>query len=704
MKKSTFLSTLFFAFILFIFTSNFVLAQRPMEFLDRGVVALETNDGIFLSWRMLGTDPVDIGFNLYRDGDKINDEAITTSTNYMDVGGSVNSVYSVETIWEDAENELSEETQVWPLYPPVASAGKAWVPLKKIPLPNPPVIEGIEFVPGDMSVGDLTGDGKYEIIFEWESSTGANSFLEAIDLDGNSLWRINGGPNVSTAKLNIMVYDLDMDGKAEVAFLSGPGTRDGKGNYLSKGVAADYDPELVIPRISGNLMEDPQFITVFNGETGEEMATIEHWPRIGPRSDMKRMWGDDYGHRASSLKGAVLYNVEHGPLLVFNRGVYTRVAYAAYKWDGSDGLDLIWKFDSYEPGNSAYSAQGNHSVAVGDLDGDGNDELIYGAAAIDHDGTGLYSTGKGHGDAHALADHDPFNPGLEYYQTHEDARHGISMRSAGTGEILWEVLSPNDIGRGWAADVDPRYAGSICVGIGLGNFNMKGVKLFTDYNAYDQPLYFDGDVQKDLRNGSNINGGYSGGRILTGWYYGAETIHYTKKDANLVADILGDWREEVIFRQSDNKALLLFSTWIPTERKNYTLMHDPVYRMNVAVQNVGYNQPAHVGYYFRDGAPIPDIELIKYVEQNTSINEFAKTKEEVLIYPNPVMDNARILLRSGNLEKATIEIYNVQGVRVYEGEFYAGELNVNMQSFQSGVYLVRITQSGTTFTTRFMKK
>lgn len=581
-------------------------ATRKMEYLDRGLVAMETSSGVYLSWRMLGTDSSDIGFNLYRNGVKITSSPITTSTNYLDTSGTVSDVYAVETLLSTG-SETSAQIDVWKLQSASKNPGKASVPFKRIPLPAAPVVDGIEYTPGDMSVGDLDGDGDYELIFEWEPSTGNHSFLEAIDLDGHSFWRIDVGPNSTKAKLNIMVYDLNEDGKAEVAIVTGPGTKDGTGTYLSKGPAADDDDSLVIPRISNNLMADPAYITIFNGETGKEMATTDLWPAIGSLDTMNATWGDSYGKRASSIKAAVLYDATRGPMLVFARGVYTRIGMAAYTWDGIE-LTRVWKFDSNDSGNEAYAGQGNHSVAVGDVDNDGSDELIYGSMAINNDGTGMYSTGRGHGDAHALADHMPDRPGLEFFQAHENGIYGIDMRDAATGEIIWEVRSSYDVGRAWAADVDADYRGSEIAAVGMSNYDAEGNAISTKYNSYYQPIYFDGDVQQELRDGANITGSK---RILTGWYYGATPIHSSKKDANLVADILGDWREEIIFPNTDNTELLLFSTWISTDHKNYTLMHDPVYRMNVTVQNVGYNQPAHVGYYFPDGAPTPDIELIK---------------------------------------------------------------------------------------------
>ncbi|MGE9267046.1 MAG: rhamnogalacturonan lyase [Verrucomicrobiales bacterium] len=576
---------------------------RQLEKLDRALVALDQKDKVYLTWRMLGDDPADIAFNLYRNGQKINAEPIADSTNYLDAGGSVKDEYSLGTLLADGSEKKSPVTAVWPRKAATRAERKKAVPWLEIPL-DPP---SEQHVPGDMSVGDLDGDGRYELVFEWE---GPQPYLEAVNLDGQSLWRIACGPNVDKAKTAILVYDLNGDGRAEVACKTGPGTKDGTGKFLSHGPAADDDDSALLDRATyksrpTHLLEEV-YITVFDGATGRELTTAFYEPLIGPRDEMKENWDDSHGYRANSIKAAVLHHAEHGPLLVFCRGIYSRISACAFRWTG-DSLEKVWTFDTKgHPEYEGYRGQGNHSVAVGDVDGDGSDELIYGACAIDHDGTGLYTTGRGHGDSHALGDLMPDRPGLEFYQGHENSTYGISMRDAGTGEIIWEKLSEGDVGRAWAADVDPAHRGAECTSTATKNLDCHGKEIGERYNPYSQLIYFDGDVQRDLRGGIAIDDG-SGphGRILTGWYYGADTIHHTKKDANLVADLIGDWREEVVFRRFDNKALIIFTTWIPTGRKNPTLMHDPLYRMNIAVQSIGYNQPAHTSYNFADGPPAP---------------------------------------------------------------------------------------------------
>ncbi|PTN05920.1 T9SS type A sorting domain-containing protein [Mangrovibacterium marinum] len=681
-------------------SSGPVFSQRPMEYLNRSIVPLETKNGIYLTWRMLGTDPADVAFNLYRNGEKINENPIDGASNYTDASGSVTDKYSVETIVNGEAVEISGEFEAWAQQDPLENyASKGKLAFKRIPLPAPPVLEGATFSAGDMSVGDLDGDGQYELIFEWESSTLKNSFLEAIDLEGNSLWRINAGPNTSAVKLGFMVYDLDEDGKAEVACKTGPGTVDGTGAFLSTGPAAeDNDQQLVLRSSSGHLQVDPAYLTVFDGATGKELKTVDYFPAIGPIGEQDATWGDGRGYRASSIKSAVLYHKDLGPMLVFGRGIYTRIAMAAFTWNGQD-LTQVWTFDTKDnPDYKAYEGMGNHGVCVGDVDGDGSDELIYGACAIDHDGNGLYTTGRGHGDSHALGDLIPDRPGLEFFQPHENSTYGISMRDAATGEIIWEGLDSGDVGRAWAADVDSRYPGAEISAIGMGNYDSKGRLLETTYNAYCQPLYFDGDVQKELRNGNtvdNITDG-KGNRILTAYYYGASTIHSTKKDMNLVADIVGDWREEIVIRDAESTQLFIFSSWFPTERKNYTLMHDPAYRMQVATQNIGYNQPANVSYYFPEPAPVPNIYTIKYDPDDsvpTSSDEIDKARNELVVFPNPAKDFVTISVSASSPK--TVELYSAMGTKISSTESSDRLIEVNLKGLAPGMYVLRICSDGT---------
>ncbi|MDO3695609.1 hypothetical protein QVZ41_12230 [Wenyingzhuangia sp. chi5] len=613
--------------VLFLFLSLFVstiYAQRPMEYLDRGVIALETNIGVFVSWRMVGTDSPGVKFNIYKNGEQLNVGPIDTKTNFSDFNGTSSDEYQIETVVAEGQNEMTQKIKPWP-YAPSLDPGRDNLARLEIPIPAAPASN---LIAGDMSVGDLDGDGDYELVFQWEGDREDPPYLDAIDLQGNHLWRISLGANVIYNGISFLVYDFDGDGKAEVACQTGPGTKDGQGNFLSTGPAATDDDSKIYQRIAGRVVEDPTYFTVFNGQTGVEMAT-EEWPvPIGPLSEMEKTWEDDYGHRANSTKGAVLYDKVKGPMMVFTRGIYSKIGMGAYTWNGTN-LKQEWLFDSDDYPSGMYRGEGNHAVTIADVDGDESDELMYGACAIDNDGLGLYATGRGHGDSHALGDLDPDRPGLEYFQPHENGTYGLSFRDAATGEILWEYLSPSDVGRAWAADITESNKGFEIVAVGdfiddgrddhSSVFDVKGNLLNPDiyYNAFYQPVYFDGDIQRDIRNKTGIDDANNGGRILTAWYYGASTIHYTKQDANLVADILGDWREEIIFVKSDNSAFVLFSSWIPTQHKVYTLMHDPAYRMQVAAQNVGYNQPANVSYYLPDYASYqPNITTIKADRSN----------------------------------------------------------------------------------------
>jgi rhamnogalacturonan endolyase len=316
------------------------------------------------------------------------------------------------------------------------------------------------------------------------------------------------------------------------------------------------------------------------------------------------------------------------PSLVMTRGYYTRSVLATWNWrDGK--LTHQWTFDSDDgtPGHKSYSGQGNHQLSVGDVDQDDKDEIIFGSAVIDDDGSGLYSTGIGHGDALHFGDLDPNYPGKEVFHIQErfdDA--GANLRDADSGEILWKKSSVTASdegegpGRGLAANIDPRYPGTeIWVrGGGIdGLFNVKGEQISEHKPAScNFALWWDGDLERELLTENRI----------TKWNWkeettdllleaeGATSNNGTKATPTLSADLFGDWREEVIWRSEDGKELRIYTTTTPTQHRFTTLMHDPIYRMSIAWQNVAYNQPPHPGFYIgkeMSTSNQPDISIVQ---------------------------------------------------------------------------------------------
>ena len=574
--------------------------QRQMEHLGRGVAAINQGEGkVYVGWRWLGTDPNDITFNLYRVTDgaapvKVNDQPIVQSTNYVDNAADLgrSNAYFVKPISNGQEGEASNAC--------LLKANAPVQPYLSIPLQTP---EG--YTPNDASVGDLDGDGEYEIVLHQAGQGRDNSrsgmtdppILEAYKLDGTFLWRINLGRNIREGAhyTQFMVYDLDGDGRAEVACKTADGTVDGKGKIIGD-AGADHRNS------RGYILEGPEFLTIFDGLTGAALVTTDYIPGRGNVAD----WGDSYGNRVDRFLACIAYLDGQRPSLVMCRGYYTRAVLAAWNWrDGR--LTRVWTFDSDDgtPGNEKYRGQGNHNLSVGDVDRDGRDEIIYGACAIDHDGKGLYATGLGHGDAMHLSDLDPDRPGLEVWAIHESPRHpyGANLRDAATGQVLWG-LELRDPGRGLSLDLDPRHRGSECwANSSDGLYDCTGQKISdAKPRSCNMGVWWDGDPQRELLDGTTISKwDYTGGTTITLLSAdGCSRNNGSKANPCLCADILGDWREEVIWRTSDNKELRIFTTTIPTDRRLRTLMHDPIYRLGIAWQNVAYNQPAHPGFYLGD--------------------------------------------------------------------------------------------------------
>jgi rhamnogalacturonan endolyase len=609
-------------------------AQRQMETLGRGLVALKKDSRtVYLSWRVLGLDPGNIGFNVYRSTGggapiKLNASPITNTSCYTDTGADTtrSNTYFVKPVIGGQEQAAST-----PFTLPANAPSTFWltVPIQLPPGGTTPDGTNYTYSANDCSVGDLDGDGEYEIILKWDPSNSkdnaysgytGNVLLDAYKLDGTRLWRIDLGINIRAGAhyTQFMVYDLDGDGKAEVACKTAPGTRDGLGAYVILGndnPAADYRNS------SGYILSGPEYLTLFEGTTGRNLWTTNYIP---PRGSVAA-WGDSYGNRVDRFLACVAYLDGVRPSLVMCRGYYTRTVLAAWDWRNGQ-LTQRWVFDSNNPGCSAYAGQGNHNLSVGDVDGDGCDEIVYGACCIDHDGSGLYTTGWGHGDALHLSDMDPARPGLEVWDVHESPSSvgAGEFRDARTGELIWGLPSTNDTGRGCAAHIDPAQPGyQMWSSASHGTYNSAGQLISGAVPKCNFLAWWDPDVQRetvDVADGNGVNpiinkwNGNGENRLLSLYNYPSpyaiSANNGTKGNPCLSGDILGDWREELIYRLKDGSALLIFFANTPSTNRFYTFLHDPQYRLAIAWQNVAYNQPPHPGFYVGAGmAPQPPAHI-----------------------------------------------------------------------------------------------
>lgn len=589
-----------------IFAGTSMLAQPAYDYsklkrekLNRGfVVFKEKDDTNILSWRYLSSDPDNITFNIYKDNKKINESPLSSATFYIDKAKNNNDVvYTLMSIMNG--NEKKEATFTLRANAPIG--------FLNIPLDIPqggvtPSGQTYTYSPNDVSIGDVDGDGEYEIFLKWDPSNAhdnshqgytGNVYIDCYKLNGTKLWRIDLGKNIRAGAhyTQFMVYDLDSDGKAEMVVKTADGTKDGKGNIIGNS-DADYRNE------KGYIISGPEYLTVFNGETGENMYTTEYTPPRGNVVD----WGDSRGNRVDRFLACIAYLDGIHPSVVMCRGYYTRTVLVAYDWRNGK-LVRRWVFDSNNPGYESYAGQGNHNLRVGDVDGDGCDEIIYGSCAIDNDGKGLYSTRLGHGDAIHMTVFDPPKGKLQVWDCHENKRDGSTFRDAETGEILFQIKANEDVGRCMAADIDPDSPGvEMWSWYSNGIRNIKGEIINPSMKSVsvNMACWWDGDLLRELLDNTSITkyNHRTGERDILFTAEGCLSNNGTKATPCLQADILGDWREEVIFRTEDNKNLRIYITPHPTDYRFHTFLEDPIYRISIATQNVAYNQPTQPGFYF----------------------------------------------------------------------------------------------------------
>ncbi|MGN0182737.1 MAG: hypothetical protein ACI4DP_10085 [Candidatus Ornithomonoglobus sp.] len=598
---------------------------RSMESLSRGLTAVKVTNGVFLSWRLFdsednvfGSAESAVSFDVYRGNTKI--ATVSDSTNYIDTGGSISDSYSVAPSGGEKCAAVTPQRNSYFDIP--------------LDIPSDFVYDGTSYAyaPGDASCGDLDGDGEYEIILKWDANPQDNSnggvtgnvYLDAYKTDGTKLWRIDLGRNIRGGAhyTQFMVYDLDGDGKAELACKTAPGSKDANGNYVTE---ASLDSEVrgadnsaVYVEASGFITSGPEYYTVFDS-SGAAMDTI---PYLYSRGSGSGYWGSysgggvDTTNRVDRFLGAIAYLDGVTPSVVTWRGYYDRTTAAAYTLkNGRLQLSASFDTDDYD---RQYIGQGNHNLTVADVDNDGCDEIICGALCLDNDFSVKWCSGRGHGDALHIGDYDPMHQGLEYFSVHESggyeitgsttasqgqtADYGMTVYDAATGTELLHKGASKDTGRGMMADtgaggyyqVNGGSQVQAHIAEGNGAFSASSYSFSNNFR-----IFWDGDLYDELLDGTTI-AAWNGSSMSSVFSAdGCVSINGTKANPSLQADLFGDWREEVIYPLSDSSALRVYTTTDVTSYKLKTLMHDPVYRSGVAAEQTAYNQPPHIGFYIQ---------------------------------------------------------------------------------------------------------
>lgn len=588
-----------------------------MEYLNRGLVAANTGTGMQLTWRILATDAENTSYKLYKNGTLLTEVAAGAASNYFDKGGTAADTYTIDTYVGAACVDKGSPATVFGTKNSGQSGAYFDINTQKPADQTMPDGSTCSYTENDCSVGDIDGDGVYEIFVKWDPSNSQDNsktgytgtvFIDCYKLDGTLVWRVDLGKNIRAGAhyTQYMVYDFDGDGKCEMICKTADGTKDGKGNYVGD-ASKDYRNS------SGTVLDGPEYITLFDGMTGAALDTKDYTPSRGAQD--KATWGDAYGNRSERYTACVAYLDGQNASAVFGRGYYTRLAVSA--WDVKDGkLSQRWLFDTGFNSKAAGYGDGNHQEMAADVDGDGKQEIVCGSAVIDDNGKLLYTTSNAHGDAMHIGDFDPSNPGLEIFMCLEDQKHpngkeinfGVELRDAKTGKALFRETAGGDTGRALCDNLIPGNAGAEMVGSHSGNvYSATGshevVCQWSDITKWGQNsvAYWTDTLERAVLDRTMLDQ-YGKGRVFTG--DGVTYNNASKSNACLTCDLMGDYREELIFRKSEG-GLRVFTTTFATEYPVYSLMHNPQYRVQVAAENNAYNQPPHTDYFLGTGFDLP---------------------------------------------------------------------------------------------------
>ena len=580
-------------------------AQRTMDKLDRGLVAVKTNTGVFCSWRIMGEEYYDVTYNIYRDGTKLNATPLTTS-NYTDASGSTSSKYTVSAVVRGKEQAQCKAVTPW-----------AQSYLEIVPDHSPLTST---FEPNDACMADVDGDGELELIIKMWNRTDANAgyprggangeynVIEVYKLNGKKLWWIDCGPNLGDFQFNetnIVAYDWDQDGKAEALMRAADGTTIHMADGTTQ-VIGDKSKNYRASSSSGQwfIHDGAEYLVYMNGETGKPYQVMDYpLKRLeSGETNLEKAWGDGYGHRSSKYFFGAPYLDGRKPSIFLGRGIYTRHKFAAFDVDASTHqLTERWRWECNDS-KSPWYGNGYHNYGIADVDWDGRDEIVYGSMVIDDNGRGLSTTGLGHGDAQHCSDFNPYIHGLEIYTCNED-RPNNNYRDATTSKIYYRSSPGSDDGRAMCGNFSNDYPGAL----GASGHDRPISTVYNDHipeiSSTDFDLnfriYWDGDLLEETLNGSGANTTMrihkmGKGNIET--LAGSICNNDTKATPCYQGDVFGDWREEVITRTSNNR-VRIYTTVTPTEWRNYTLWHDMQYRQAMVWQMCGYNQPPHTSYF-----------------------------------------------------------------------------------------------------------